>query len=313
MVLEKVYDELMARIDEVTLQNERDDTGIDQLREDVDQNTSDIDDNLNDPTIAKKTVSGATLTITDAAPIKAENVTVSIQPIQSGSGDPSPENIRPISGLTSVDVSVTDDNNDTTTVTTPLGRTVYGGTLDVISGLLTVNRAIVDLSSLKWTTSTTVNPNGRYFFATISTPFISWSDVSSDTTSAMCNALSIGTGIISSSPINTFWWNDAGTDFRVIWGDVNTATLSDFEEFLSVNSVIICGKLASPTTVQLTPAQVQMIADECNISTNAASVSLTYWLDNNYGLIVGKIQEVAASLQTQINALDTRVAALEND
>ena len=50
------------------------------------------------------------------------------------------ENICPISGHTEVDVVVspTTDAEDGNTYTTVLGQTVYGGTLDVVSGVLTV-------------------------------------------------------------------------------------------------------------------------------------------------------------------------------
>lgn len=73
---------------------------------------------------------------------------VGIEPVQSGSGDPSPENIRPISGWTAanVNVSPTTSAGDGTTYTiefrdgdNPL--TVYGGTLDVTSGELAVTDA----------------------------------------------------------------------------------------------------------------------------------------------------------------------------
>lgn len=70
-------------------------------------------------------------------------VVASIEPIQSGSGTPSPANIRPISGHTEciTYVSPTTSETDATTYTTDLGRTVYGGTLDVVSGVLNVTHA----------------------------------------------------------------------------------------------------------------------------------------------------------------------------
>lgn len=45
-------------------------------------------------------VSGNPITITDAAKIPCESLSMTIEPIQSGSGTPSPTNVRPISGLT---------------------------------------------------------------------------------------------------------------------------------------------------------------------------------------------------------------------
>ena len=52
------------------------------------------------------------------------------------------ENICPISGWTEVNVKHSDaDMTNATTITIDLGQTVYGGKLDVLSGVLTVDRA----------------------------------------------------------------------------------------------------------------------------------------------------------------------------
>lgn len=63
-----------------------------------------------EPEPVEKTVSGAIVHITDAiaAPLKA--LTVNVEPVQAGSGDPSPDNVRPISGRTSATVSRTGKN-----------------------------------------------------------------------------------------------------------------------------------------------------------------------------------------------------------
>lgn len=49
-----------------------------------------------------KTATGNPLTIEDAAPVNAVNLSVDLEPIQAGSGTPSPDNIRPISGRSEV-------------------------------------------------------------------------------------------------------------------------------------------------------------------------------------------------------------------
>lgn len=70
-------------------------------------------------------------------------LTVRINPIQEGTGDPSPTNIRPISGRTGMTVTVQSgetQNEYPVTWETEAG-TVYGGTLDVVSGVLTVTDA----------------------------------------------------------------------------------------------------------------------------------------------------------------------------
>lgn len=63
-------------------------------------------------------------------------------PVQSGSGDPSPENERPITGWTGLTVNHSGEDTSNPTqypVTFPAeAGTVYGGTVDLTSGVLTV-------------------------------------------------------------------------------------------------------------------------------------------------------------------------------
>ena len=70
-----------------------------------------------------------------------------IVPKQEGSGTPSPTNVRPITGWNAFILSVNDTEK---VITTGEAGTVYGGTLDITTGLLTVDRAIIDLGVLSW-------------------------------------------------------------------------------------------------------------------------------------------------------------------
>lgn len=85
---------------------------------------------------------------------KIKNLVVDINPVQSGSGDPSPDNVRPITGWTGVSVTV---NGEVIDITFPSeAGTVYGGTVDVVNGVLTVDRAEVDLGEY----AASMNHNG---------------------------------------------------------------------------------------------------------------------------------------------------------
>ena len=59
---------------------------------------------------------------------------VTLKPKQAGSGDPSPENVRPISGYDSVTVTQSKDESQVKQITLALPETIYGGTVDAISG-----------------------------------------------------------------------------------------------------------------------------------------------------------------------------------
>lgn len=60
---------------------------------------------------------------------------VSLQPKQAGSGDPSPENVRPISGYDSVTVTQSKDEAQVKQITLTLPETIYGGTVDAVTGV----------------------------------------------------------------------------------------------------------------------------------------------------------------------------------
>lgn len=62
------------------------------------------------PEYVEKTVSGELIEITDAANLGALQCKVAFSPIQSGTGDPSPTNIRPISGRTGLTVTAAGKN-----------------------------------------------------------------------------------------------------------------------------------------------------------------------------------------------------------
>ena len=61
-------------------------------------------------------------------------VSVSWEPHQEGEGDPSPENVRPISGRESVSVTLSGGEGEENTHTLALPSTVYGGELDAATG-----------------------------------------------------------------------------------------------------------------------------------------------------------------------------------
>lgn len=74
-------------------------------------------------------VSGATVQCTPVANYPL-GVQVEITPTQEGTGDPSPENVRPIVGWEAVNIHQSNGDQDKT-YPVQLGQTVYGGTLDV--------------------------------------------------------------------------------------------------------------------------------------------------------------------------------------
>lgn len=105
----------------------------------------------------QKTISDAPIASFDdgADNVPVKELIIDIESVQSGSGDPSPDNVRPITGWTGCNVykSGADTSSPTTysiSWETEAG-TVYGGKINATSGKLLVDTGVDDLSLLTWT------------------------------------------------------------------------------------------------------------------------------------------------------------------
>lgn len=96
----------------MALEDAKDDTetAIAEVREESEEATAEARE-IALKAFATPTASGQLLTLTDGADgIPAKTLTLNLSPHQSGSGDPSPDNVRPISGYDSVKVVRTGKN-----------------------------------------------------------------------------------------------------------------------------------------------------------------------------------------------------------
>lgn len=77
------------------------------------------------------------------------NLMIPFEPVQAGTGDPSPSNIRPITGWTGMNIyqSGADTSNPLTIPVSwqTVAGTVYGGMLDALTGVLTVTHYLLTI------------------------------------------------------------------------------------------------------------------------------------------------------------------------
>ena len=149
------------------------------------------------------------------------------------------------------------------TITTDLGRTVYGGTVDIVTGELTVTDGIVDLGTLNWTKySVTQGTLFRsYAIADANIPYDSTEFICSNYETVRSGARLNGT--ISSSIAN-----------RV---DIIDNSYSDVAAFkTAMNGVQLVYELATPETYQLTPAQILALLGGNTIWSDAGQVTVKY-------------------------------------
>ncbi len=232
-----------------------------------------------------KTVSGASINITDAASGKAKSLIVDINPVQSGSGTPSIENVRSISGALSSELTLNGDSYPVTWETE--AGVVYGGTFNFITGVLTANkiklsaeriaelanrknfigskvRADIDLAEYMGVNcSITATPNPTECISNIAPTNFSW-----DTYSGLAD-YEVGAFVYKH-----FNWKE--TRFYCSIPDQTIDTIEKAWEWLINKNFEICYKLENPKTFNLTPVSILLAEGTNSLTADTGDVTLTY-------------------------------------
>ena len=239
-------------------------------------------------------VRGRVVSFSDGAenkPLKA--LTVGIEPVQAGSGDPSPDNVRPITGWTgaNIHVSPTSDPADGRTYSVEFpseAGTVYGGTLDVTSGVLTVTHVLYEFTAdmvtrvlseasdrIKRIYLNTVVYDGTYVYQ-----------------AGICDKYTVVTSYtaVAVTP-NSIGLNTPGGN-QILINDSNIATVEDAK---SVMPVHVCYPLKSPVTYQLTPVEITTL-----LGTN------TLWADTGDILELQYVRRSASDIEYIVSQSDAK-------
>jgi len=216
-------------------------------------------------TVPVDTASGAIATFADGADdIPVKSLVVNIDPVQSGSGDPSPDNVRPISGWTGI--NLTCNNKNINIDWTDEAGTVYGGSLDVSTGVLTVTHTIKSFTS-----RIALHPNFPNAFYINS----AFSDCGEGI--PLCNMFSYRNEALHKMSLGKF---SIDTNYTRLC--FRTSAFSDATEanaFFAENPLIVAYPLATFVTYQLTPQEVKTILGENNIYADTGDVSVEYRAD----------------------------------
>ena len=204
-------------------------------------------------------------------------------------------NICPISGHSSVTVTVASTSGgsgDDTTVS--LGRTVYGGTLDVTTGELKVTHACIDLGNYNWANEdATLSGLARIPLDEVRT------------LGAIYNQTPICSNYEGKTPkgYSQFSYGEIAFSnseqyplMRV--RDANLSSMTDAQIKAYMSGVTFCYDLATPQTFNLTPTQVETLLGQNYVSHDGGgNIKVVYIRD----------------LDIVINDLIDRVTALENE
>ena len=161
------------------------------------------------------------------------------------------------------------------TYTIDLDGTRYGGTLDVTSGKLIVTHKYIGVRQLTgtWVKSTNY-PGGFYIDAgangfKASTPFI-------------CSHAATALSLSDYLPGTCFC--DNALSFRIMPAGSSVQDWLDYLDAQIANDtpVTMCGEMATPIEVQLTPTEITLFAGENNMWSDAnGTIELTYLADGN--------------------------------
>ena len=191
------------------------------------------------------------------------------------------------------------------TYTIALGSTIYGGTVDFDSGVMTVDRAecVFDGSEDEgWTANyglMKVVANDALYQAGQKTMIANSLESLNDTVS-WANVTK-GKITISKDGNNT-----------IILANHNTAegvdeTLSEFKAWLAESPLQICYYLATPTTIQLTPQRIQLLKGHNTLTASTGQISVTV---NGVSGSIGQVQEQVNELAEDVADAQSSLAKL---
>ena len=201
-----------------------------------------------------------------------------IEPSQSGSGDPSPSNIRPISGWSQVDGKQSgEDMTDYTPITIALGQTVYGGAVDALAGEGESQLAAVVIDG-----NSTVGGSATSGFYVAAHDMLR--KIGYTTADIICDRLPTieSNWSLSGNNCGISGYSNSSMYLGQNWiyfatGDPNITTTAQVKTWLTSNPLTVVYRLTSPTTFSTTPVSVNSLLGQNNIWCNTGDTELDYY------------------------------------
>lgn len=203
-----------------------------------------------------------------------KKVVSSIQCVQTGSGVPSPSNPRPIYGFndcTVTDVDNLDTPTETTTSTISFGAagTVYGGEVDITTGVLTVTYGYADLGSLNWGYDS--GRAGHFYTNSLASTIKAHGE-------GVCSHLehkNVGANSTENYKISFVPSYGNGYIFAI---DTDYSDATAFKT--AMNGVQLVYELAAPIEYQLTPTQLRSLVGTNRLTSSTGEVTGVEYITN---------------------------------
>ena len=190
------------------------------------------------------------------------------------------------------------------TYTIALGDTIYGGTVDFDSGVMTVDRVCVDAGDL------TYNEGSVAFYSSDITDFKRSGSVGNQyATYCISSEFEYHGNSDYEQDANGFslYYNPSVPGCRLTFNKINFDgyTTTQFKQWLTDNNVQVCYELATPTTIQLTPQQIQLLKGQNTLTASTGQISVTV---NGVSGSIGQVQEQANDTNEALAELAADIA-----
>ena len=272
----------------------QDGTTVEGAFSQLSKKVTDIQEELSNSADDTFKITGNPVVYNSAAEGQALKIGAILTPAQTGSGLPSPDNVRPISVFDHVALN---RKEDAKSITTEFGENVAAGTIDVNTGVLTITRGVLVVDGDSPIERQELNDGDD-------TICIAWKvGFATDTTKRaddICNRLPHTIKIHisnwgSANPQNTKYGESFGFSANGDYGwwlyirlyksrFAGSYTVDDVKAWLAENPLTIVYTLPEPRTVQLTPQTITTIRGVNTISSNATTVTLSV-VDSPIGIL----------------------------
>ena len=229
---------------------------------------------LNEPHLA--TASGSVATFDTDMRSRLKECKIFFKSVQSGSGTPSPSNVRPISGRTGISIN---NNGDTISVSWQSeAGTLYGGYVDLISGEIvatTILKTYYGNGNEHWSYDSNNKIGGIAYgwFPNNEKPKKGQYKGEIEMFSNMGVQANRSTGAIQGT-VTIVW---AGGLAAALGAQIGVTDISGWMSWLSNNPLQVAYQLETPIAYQLTPQQIKTIIGRNNIWSDAGDVEVQYW------------------------------------
>lgn len=161
-----------------------------------------------------------------------------------------------------------------TTTTTALGRTVYGGTVDVVTGTLTLTHKSETFNGTEsWgSEQTSVGLTNYYLNLDVAGKMAGRQGGLLDD-ELLCNWLA------PSSSITTYGVYVGATSKFLNCKCQSASDVTSFKSMLSATPLVVVYPLATPQTYQLTAQQVELLTGQNHVWADTGNITLTYGAD----------------------------------